>query len=61
MSNSLETDNVTGYSISIESNSSETSVSLSLMRKNEKPIKLVSNENFSDCQLFAIGEVLDML
>lgn len=57
----LEADNVTGYSISINSANGKTSVSLIVMRKDEEPLELASNDNVSEEQISAICSVLETI
>lgn len=57
----LEADNVTGYSISIDSTNSNTSVSLIVMSKDGEPLELTSNDNVSEEQISAICSVLETI
>ena len=60
-SNFLETENVTGYCVSIVGTNGKTSVALTVTRKDGEPLELASNDDVSEARLDAICDALDML
>ena len=59
---SLETDkNVTGFCICISCNNGKTSISVQSRLAAGDPLEVVSNDDISDDQLYAVCKVLDEL
>ncbi len=59
---SLETDkNATGFRITIFSNNGKTSITCQSRLVEGEPLKVVSNDDVTDDQLYAICQVLDEL